>query len=100
MIKIMKIDKVETFNYEGDVYNLELKTNDPAPDHDDLYWIDAKTGLVTHNCFPKDLNAVMHIAESFGVDPKVLRSVWNKNTEVRPQSERDWENMKGRAVSE
>lgn len=47
-------------------------------------------------CFPKDLNALMKVAEDLGVDPKVMRAAWEKNLEVRP--ERDWEQMKGRAV--
>lgn len=47
-------------------------------------------------CFPKDLNALMHLAASLGVDAKMLRATWEKNLEVRP--ERDWEQMKGRAV--
>ena len=42
----------------------------------------------------------MYIAESVGVDPKVLTAAWEKNNEVRPDSERDWELMKGRAISE
>jgi len=33
-----------------------------------------------------------------GVNPSVLHGVWRKNLEVRP--ERDWELLKGRAVSE
>ena len=60
---------------------------------------DGSLGFGGH-CFPKDLNAVMYIAENVGIDPKVLSAVWKKNNEVRPQSERDWENMKGRAVSD
>ena len=60
---------------------------------------DGSFGFGGH-CFPKDLNAIMYMAESCGVDPKVLKSVWDKNNEVRPQSQRDWEGMKGRAVSE
>jgi UDPglucose 6-dehydrogenase len=49
-------------------------------------------------CFPKDLNALIKLAELNGVDPKVMKAVWEKNLEVRP--ERDWELMKGRAVCE
>jgi len=60
---------------------------------------DGSFGFGGH-CFPKDLNAVMHIAESLGIDPKVMSAVWKKNNEIRPESERDWENMKGRAVSD
>ena len=50
------------------------------------------------SCFPKDINALIYFATNVGVDPAVLQAVWNKNLEVRP--EKDWENLKGRAVSE
>ena len=48
------------------------------------------------SCFPKDLNALIATMEELGGDCSVLKAVWNKNLEVRP--ERDWENLKGRAV--
>jgi UDPglucose 6-dehydrogenase len=48
------------------------------------------------SCFPKDLNALIHIAKSLGVDPKCLSAAWEKNLEVRPG--KDWEKLKGRAV--
>ena len=50
------------------------------------------------SCFPKDINALIHFANEAGVAPLVLDAVWKKNLEVRP--EKDWENLKGRAVSE
>lgn len=50
------------------------------------------------SCFVKDINSLMFVAKSFGIDPKVLRGGWEKNLEVRP--EKDWENLKGRAVSD
>ena len=50
------------------------------------------------SCFPKDLNALMFLAESLGVNPSVMIGVWEKNLEVRPQ--RDWEQLKGRAISQ
>lgn len=49
------------------------------------------------SCFPKDVNALMTLARSLDVDPKVLNGAWTKNVEVRPG--RDWEKMAGRAVS-
>lgn len=49
-------------------------------------------------CFPKDLNALINVAQNLGVDPKVMMAAWNKNLEIRP--EKDWEQLKGRAVSE
>ena len=50
------------------------------------------------SCFPKDINALIHELENNQISAKVLKSAWNKNLEVRP--EKDWEDLKGRAVSE
>lgn len=47
-------------------------------------------------CFPKDINALIAVAKTLGVTPTMLEASWNKNLEVRP--EKDWEQMKGRAV--
>jgi UDPglucose 6-dehydrogenase len=47
-------------------------------------------------CFPKDLNALIQYAESNGQPTPLLKAVWEKNLEVRP--EKDWERDKGRAV--
>jgi UDPglucose 6-dehydrogenase len=58
---------------------------------------DGKSGF-GGSCFPKDLNALIKTAENLNIDPKVLKAVWEKNLEVRP--EKDWEKLKGRAVSE
>ena len=49
------------------------------------------------SCFPKDINAMIYFCNSIGIEPLVLQSVWNKNLEVRP--EKDWEQLKGRAVN-
>jgi UDP-glucose 6-dehydrogenase len=50
------------------------------------------------SCFPKDVNGYIHIAGDKGVHPKMAIAGWYKNLEVRP--EKDWEQLKGRAVSE
>ncbi len=50
------------------------------------------------SCFPKDINALITFAKEVDVSPTVLESVWEKNLEVRP--EKDWELLKGRAISE
>ena len=49
------------------------------------------------SCFPKDINALISVAQDLEVDPTVLRGAWKKNIEVRP--ERDWEKLAGRAVT-
>ena len=49
-------------------------------------------------CFPKDINAFISFAKKNNVNMNVLEAAWKTNLEVRP--ERDWEDLKGRAVSE
>lgn len=49
------------------------------------------------SCFPKDINALITLAESVGVEPSLMKAAWEKNLEVRPS--RDWESLKGRAVN-
>lgn len=49
------------------------------------------------HCFPKDLDAMLYLALTMGVEPVILRATKEKNNKVRKN--RDWENMPGRAVS-
>tara|TARA_B100001029_G_scaffold93188_1_gene76441 strand:- start:192 stop:1076 length:885 start_codon:yes stop_codon:yes gene_type:complete len=49
------------------------------------------------SCFPKDIQALIKFGEQNGVDMNVLKGAWATNLVVRP--ERDWEKLKGRAVS-
>ena len=48
------------------------------------------------SCFPKDIQAIINYGESLGLNMNTLKGVWDTNLEVRP--ERDWEQLKGRAV--
>ena len=48
------------------------------------------------SCFPKDIQALINFGESLGLNMNTLKGTWNTNLEVRP--ERDWEDLKGRAV--
>ena len=48
------------------------------------------------SCFPKDLNALIQCAIDFGISPNTLVGAWNTYLMVRP--EKDWEQLKGRAV--
>lgn len=50
------------------------------------------------SCFPKDINGFIEFAKKLGIDPLISEAVWAKNLEVRP--DRDWENLKGRAISD
>ena len=50
------------------------------------------------SCFPKDINALIKVAEKMDIPTNVLSSVWDTNMMVRP--EQDWKELKGRAVVE
>ena len=48
------------------------------------------------SCFPKDINALIKVAESMDLEVETLRGAWQTNLEVRPEC--DWKELKGRAV--
>jgi nucleotide sugar dehydrogenase len=50
------------------------------------------------SCFPKDVQAMIQFADELGIDLSVLKGTWKTNLDVRP--EKDWESLKGRAVSD
>ncbi len=68
-----------------------------GPTHLSVPGPDGRSGF-GGSCFPKDINALINFANRVNIEPKVLKAVWEKNLEVRP--EKDWEQLKGRAVSE
>lgn len=49
-------------------------------------------------CFPKDVNALITLADKLNTPLHTIKGGWQTNLEVRP--EKDWENSKGRAVSD
>ena len=63
--------------------------------HLDVPGPDGKLGF-GGTCFPKDINAIIDVANSNKVDMKVLKAAWETNLVVRP--EKDWEELKGKAV--
>lgn len=63
--------------------------------HNDVPGHDQRLGF-GGSCFPKDVQALIFFAKSLNIDLNVLRGAWETNLMVRP--EKDWENLKGRAV--
>jgi UDPglucose 6-dehydrogenase len=61
----------------------------PGPDGD--------RGFGGH-CFPKDLEALIYFSEQADHEPSLLKRVLDNNDKIRKN--RDWEKMKGRAVSD
>ena len=48
------------------------------------------------SCFPKDINALLDLANKFEIDVFTLDGAWETNLQVRP--EQDWKKLRGRAV--
>ena len=78
---------VEGFVRDGRVGHSHM--NVPGPD--------GKFGF-GGSCFPKDVQAMIHFAQTLDVHPDVLIGAWEKNLDVRP--EEDWKELKGRSVVE
>lgn len=78
---------VEGFILDGRIGHSHVK----VPGHD------GKRGF-GGSCFPKDIQAMINFAKDLDIDMNVLEGAWKTNLQVRP--EKDWENLKGRAVSE
>jgi UDPglucose 6-dehydrogenase len=78
---------VEGFVRDGRIGHTHL--NVPGPD--------GRMGF-GGSCFPKDIQAMIAYSIGLGIDTHTLKGAWSTNLAVRP--ERDWENLKGRAVVE
>jgi UDPglucose 6-dehydrogenase len=50
------------------------------------------------SCFPKDINALMYLAQTLCIKANTIEGAWNTNLMTRP--EKDWEDLRGRAVTE
>ena len=50
------------------------------------------------SCFPKDINALISIADKWEIPANVLMAAWETNLDVRP--EQDWKKLRGRAVTD
>lgn len=89
----MKINSIQRVPFTGKVYNLELKSNSQQ---DDLFWLEGTSGVITHNCFPKDLQAMRFVASQLEVSTPVLDGTLKTNNRVR--TNKDWEGQEGRAI--
>ena len=94
--EIKQICDVSSIDYDK-VVEYALYDNRIGKSHLSVPGPDGSLGF-SGSCFPKDLNSLIYIAEEAGIMPIVMEAVWQKNLEVRP--EKDWENLKGRAVSD
>lgn len=57
--------KIEKITYTGKVYNIEVEPNHHT--HDDQYYVNADTGIVVHNCHPRDNIALRWLAQEYNL---------------------------------
>ena len=92
----MVSEKTGTINWEKAVRGF-VSDGRVGDSHLQVPGPDGKLGF-GGSCFPKDINAFMTFAESIGLELEVLKGAWKTNLNVRP--EKDWEKLKGRAISD
>ena len=80
-------DVIEGFVRDGRIGHSHLN----VPGHDKKYGFGGA-------CFPKDIQAIIHFADTLDIDMTVLKGAWETNLKVRP--DKDWEEFKGRAVAD
>lgn len=89
-------EKTGTINWEKAVRGL-VSDGRVGDSHLQVPGPDGKKGF-GGSCFPKDINAFITFADSIGLDLKVIKGAWQTNLNIRP--EKDWEKLKGRAISD
>jgi len=69
----LTVREVEHEDVDTTVYSMETSTGT----------LIASSGLIGHNCFPKDVRALAHMADEAGLHPQLLRAVMDINHDQR-----------------
>lgn len=69
----LTVRDVEHKDVETTVYSMETTTGT----------LIASSGLISHNCFPKDVRALAHMADEAGLHPQMLHAVMEINHDQR-----------------
>jgi UDPglucose 6-dehydrogenase len=69
----LTVREVEHEDVETTVYSMETSTGT----------LIASSGLISHNCFPKDVRALAHMADEAGLHPQMLHAVMDINHDQR-----------------
>ncbi|GAB4551760.1 MAG: nucleotide sugar dehydrogenase [Anaerolineae bacterium] len=84
--------KQRGFDHQGDYALLNIMAVDYEPVETDVYSLETETGMVVlasgmvqHNCFPKDVKALSYMAQIHGTNPKMLQAVMEINQTQRKQ---------------
>lgn len=73
VVATVEVLKVEHTTKQLLVYSLETSTGTAV----------VSSGLIVHNCFPKDVKALAHMAQVHGTEPQLLQSVMDINQTQR-----------------
>ncbi|MGB8645811.1 MAG: nucleotide sugar dehydrogenase [Anaerolineae bacterium] len=71
----LSVQEVQYEEEQTTVYSIETNTST----------LIASSGLICHNCFPKDVKALTYMAELNGLHPQLLRAVMDINRDQRRQ---------------
>ncbi|MBI2315388.1 hypothetical protein HYU93_05045 [Candidatus Daviesbacteria bacterium] len=80
-LALLNIKNIENIQKSSLVYSIETKNH---------YYI-TSWGILTHNCFPKDLVALIGEFKKAGVDSSLLETMWKYNKKIRKTH--DWEEI-------
>jgi len=69
----LTVREVEHKDVETTVYSMETSTGT----------LIASSGIISHNCFPKDVRALAHMADEAGLHPQLLHAVMDINHDQR-----------------
>jgi UDPglucose 6-dehydrogenase len=69
----LTVREVQLENVETTVYSMETSTGT----------LIASSGIISHNCFPKDVKALAHMADEAGLHPQLLDAVMKINQDQR-----------------
>ncbi len=69
----LTVREVEQEDIKTTVYSMETSTGT----------LIASSGLISHNCFPKDVRALAHMADEAGLHPQLLHAVMEINHDQR-----------------
>jgi UDPglucose 6-dehydrogenase len=69
----LQVREVVAEEVETTVYSMETTTGT----------LIASSGIISHNCFPKDVKALAHMAAEAGLHPQLLEAVMTINTDQR-----------------
>ncbi|MBN1386568.1 nucleotide sugar dehydrogenase [Candidatus Woesearchaeota archaeon] len=90
---LVPVSKIEKEDYFGDVYSVETSNSHLV----------VSSGLLIHNCFPKDVLELKHTLEKHGCDASIIEAVHSTNERQKksivPKVKKLVGNLKGKKIA-